>query len=125
MGVTKTSGVTAFDIGALEAVSAAAPFGPAPPSIVSPDGNVYLHWEFHRDPRYACSTYFARPYILKAKPKSAPPRVKPPREMPPTDERHGWLMPGNAEKLAINRGIYGGTGPAPVSLGYQRASHEH
>jgi hypothetical protein len=64
MGVTRTSGVTAFDIGALESVQHASPFGSPPESIVSPDGNVYLHWEFHRD-SLACSTYFARPFILK------------------------------------------------------------
>ena len=90
MGITKTSGVTAFDIGALESVEAAAPFGRAPREIVSPDGNVYLHWEFHRLPRYACSTYFARPYILKHKPTPAPPKVKPP-SLPPQEQRHGFL----------------------------------
>ena len=120
MGITKTSGVTAFDIGALEAISAAAPFGRPPPSIVSPDGNVYLHWEFHRDPRYACSTYFARPYIIKAKPQTAPPRVTPPRELPTPDEQHG-LLPGNALPPALNRR----TLPALVSLDHPRASHRN
>jgi TonB family protein len=100
MGVTKTSGVTAFDIAALESVQRASPFGAAPKEIVSPDGNVYLHWEFHRLPMYACSTYFAKPYILKVKPKSAPPKVDPPdkdwpfpgEERPPAaDERRGQL----------------------------------
>ncbi|HTV20327.1 MAG TPA: TonB C-terminal domain-containing protein [Polyangiaceae bacterium] len=78
MGVTRTSGVTAFDISALESVQRASPFGAPPPSIVSPDGNVYLHWEFHRNPLFACSTYFARPYIIKVPQKSAPPRSDPP-----------------------------------------------
>ena len=78
MGVTHTSGVTAFDISALESVQRASPFGAPPPSIVSPDGNVYLHWEFHRNPLFACSTYFARPYIIKVPQKTAPPRVDPP-----------------------------------------------
>ncbi len=66
MGVVRTSGITAFDIAALDAVDRAAPFGPAPGAIVSPDGNVYLHWEFHRDEVYACSTMGARPVILSA-----------------------------------------------------------
>ena len=94
MGVTKASGVTAFDIGALESVRKASPFGSAPSSIVSPDGNVYLHWEFHRQPQYACSTYFARPYLLKAKPKSVPPKLAPPakpyegEEQPPGRQGH-------------------------------------
>ncbi|HEU4579938.1 MAG TPA: hypothetical protein VFS67_16880 [Polyangiaceae bacterium] len=78
MGVTRTSGVTAFDIAALDSVQRASPFGAPPPSIVSPDGNVYLHWEFHRNPLLACSTYFARPFILKVPQKSAPPANEPP-----------------------------------------------
>lgn len=98
MGVTKSSGVTAFDVGALESVSKAAPYGPPPGSIVSSDGNVYLHWEFHRNRDYACSTYFARPFIIDAGPTPAPPRVEPPqkpdeRENRNPDERSGALQP--------------------------------
>jgi hypothetical protein len=97
MGVTHTSGVTAFDISALESVQRASPFGAPPASIVSPDGNVYLHWEFHRNPLLACSTYFARPYIIKVPQKTAPPRVAPPsgpfgpeeEEIPPAKQGSG------------------------------------
>lgn len=90
MGVTKTSGVTAFDIAALESVHKAQPFGTPPRAIVSPDGNVYLHWEFHRDPNNACSTYFARPFLLKLQPKTAPPEITPEEpEAPAEGERHG------------------------------------
>lgn len=100
MGVTRTSGVTAFDIGVLESVQRASPFGTPPREIVSPDGNVYLHWEFHRLPIYACSTYFARPYLLKAQPKSAPPNIPSPpieknKERPPSQQRHGILFPNS------------------------------
>ncbi len=98
MGITKTSGVTAFDIAALESVQRAQPFGTPPQAIISPDGNVYFHWEFYRDPYYACSTYFARPYMLKVKPKTAPPeppapkpRPYDPSEPPGPDERHGFF----------------------------------
>jgi len=87
MGITKSSGVTAFDVGALDSVQKASPFGAPPDVIVSPDGNVYLHWEFHRLPHYACSTYFARPYILKSAPETAPPRQGPPRMPPPRGEQ--------------------------------------
>jgi TonB family protein len=93
IGVTKTSGVTAFDVAALEAVHRAQPFGTPPTEIISPDGNVYFHWEFHRNREEACSTYFARPFILKGQPKSAPP-PSPQPETPPeseTRERHGSL----------------------------------
>jgi hypothetical protein len=95
MGVTKTSGVTAFDIAALESVQRASPFGAPPREIVSPDGNVYFHWEFWRNQYYACSTYFARPYMLKVKPQEAPPSIEPPPTRPydenesPTRDRHG------------------------------------
>lgn len=111
MGVTRTSGVTAFDIAALESVKRASPFGPPPKVIVSPDGNVYFHWEFYRNPMYACSTYFARPYILKAQPKTAPPDVTPPPAEPmdeagPRRERHGsWRdhAPATLEALGFLR----------------------
>ena len=94
MGITRTSGVTAFDIAALESVQRASPYGAPPKEIISPDGNVYFHWEFHRNPYYACSTYFARPYILKVQPKSAPPEVAPPDAPKRKDEqRHGRRAP--------------------------------
>ena len=93
MGVTKFSGITAFDIAALDSVKRAAPFGTPPHEIVSPDGKVYLHWEFHRN-QYACSTLNARPFILKAQPGTAPTEVTPPpAPSDPTEasprERHG------------------------------------
>jgi len=97
MGITKTSGVTAFDIAALESVQRAQPFGTPPREIVSPDGNVYFHWEFWRNPYYACSTYFARPYMLKVKPKEPSPTIEPPSPIRPFEDgapeqdRHGWL----------------------------------
>jgi len=101
MGIVKTSGITAFDIAALDAVQRASPFGTAPSAIVSPDGRVYLHWEFHRDD-YACSTMNARPFMLNAAPKAPPveptPPPLPPRpnEGPPPantpDTRQGMLQ---------------------------------
>ncbi|MCA9593987.1 MAG: hypothetical protein KC776_11770 [Myxococcales bacterium] len=110
MGVTRTSGVTAFDIAALESVQRGSPYGAPPREIVSPDGNVYFHWEFYRNPYYACSTYFARPYILKVKPKTAPPEVNPPKEPydpkegpPPSDQRHGKAQRPALEKHAALR----------------------
>jgi TonB family protein len=107
MGIVKTSGITAFDIAALDAVDRAQPFGPAPSAIVSGDGNVYLHWEFHRDEVYACSTMGARPYILNNAPKNneeptlpnpAPGPTSPTQErgLPRTgsnDTREGLLSP--------------------------------
>jgi hypothetical protein len=98
-----------FDVAALEAVQNAAPFGKPPAIIVSPDGNVYLHWEFYRNPVYACSTYFARPFMLKVSPETAPPRVPP--VAPPT------LGPG--ERALPSRGDLGQLDPLPVPARYE------
>lgn len=72
MGITKTSGVTMFDVGALDSVKRASPFGKPPGMIVSSDGNVYFHWEFHRRPEFACSTFYARPFLLNLPQPDAP-----------------------------------------------------
>lgn len=95
MGVTRASGSTVFDVGALESVQRASPYGTPPREIVSPDGNVYLHWEFWRDPNYACSTYFAHPYILRFKPNTAPgPSPRPTIPVDPQEqEKHGQQTP--------------------------------
>ena len=87
MGIIRTSGITAFDIAALDSVNRAQPFGPAPGAIVSPDGNVYLHWEFHRDEVFACSTMNARPFLLATPPKGTdPPPPAPGTPKPPNHE---------------------------------------
>ena len=106
MGVTKFSGITAFDIAALDSVKRAAPFGTPPREIVSPDGKVYLHWEFHRN-QYACSTLNARPFILKVQPNTAPIEVTPPpAPSDPTEtsprERHGQNSRGHDSAFAKN-----------------------
>lgn len=106
MGVVRLSGVTAFDIAALDAVDRAQPFGPAPGAIVSADGNVYLHWEFHRNRDLACSTWGARPFLLNTAPADPQTPATPPaptgpgnqgkeRGAPtlPTDSREGALPP--------------------------------
>jgi hypothetical protein len=71
MGMTKSSGITEYDLTVLADVERAAPFGKAPDIIASPDGNVYLHWEFHRDPVDACTTRNAFPKMLKEAPKKS------------------------------------------------------
>jgi TonB family protein len=90
MGITTSSGSTMFDVSALEAVQQGSPFGASPAEIVSPDGNVYVHWEFHRNRDMACSTYFARPYLIQVKPKAAP--VNPSTPPTPEPEKHGTLQ---------------------------------
>ncbi len=91
MGVLRSSGTTAFDVLVLESVLRAAPFGAAPEEIRSADGLVYLHWEFHRDPEYACSTYFARPFLL----------AKPTGDDPVLRDFAGRVLPQTKEKPSI------------------------
>jgi hypothetical protein len=94
-GVVKPSGVTAFEVAALRSVEQAAPFGKPPKSIVSSDGKIYIHWEFYRNPYYACTSRFARPFLLKHPPDlPAGPRRKLPKpvEPPSEGERYGWLL---------------------------------
>ena len=93
LGVVRGSGVTAFDVVSLSSVNRAQPFGKAPEIIVSPDGKVYLHWEFHRDRNDACSTRNAFPYLLKAAPPGPTPLAPlAPRKglgAPPKDDTPG------------------------------------
>ena len=103
LGIVKASGVTAFDIAALDAVDRSAPFGKAPQEIISPDGLAYLHWEFHRD-EMRCSNVNAYPYLLKGgapaplDPKAPPPPPnKPPEGSPklPSGSTMGALKSPN------------------------------
>jgi hypothetical protein len=74
VGVVKPSGLTAFDVLAVDSVMQAGPYGEAPAEIRSTDGNVYVHWEFGRDPTFGCSTVHVRPFLLTID----PPAVKTP-----------------------------------------------
>jgi TonB family protein len=97
MGVVKTSGITAFDVAALDSVQRASPFGPPPAAIVSPDGRVYLHWEFHREEAIACSTINAAPFMLNV-PAAAPaidPNPGPQVPGPPPSNERGAPPPAN------------------------------
>lgn len=91
LGVTRASGSTAFDVVAVNSISRASPFGSAPDAIVSPDGNVYLHWEFHRDPVDACTTRNARPYIVNTPPRPSTPGA--PRKTPSSPPSDGSPAP--------------------------------
>lgn len=98
LGVVKTSGITAFDVAALDSVNRAQPFGPAPSAIVSADGNVYLHWEFHRDEVFACSTMHARPFMLNTPAKPTPTEPEPPSPAPKAPQERG-APPVNVREL--------------------------
>ena len=77
MGVIRSSGNNAFDSAVLYVVKRAAPYGTPPQEIVSPDGNVYVHWAFHRNSE-ACSPFNARPFLLKAQATARPGSFTPP-----------------------------------------------
>ena len=73
-----------------------APFGKAPTAIVSPDGLVYLHWEFHRD-EMRCSNLNAYPYVLKeggtpVKPEPKDPPKPPVKPNPEDGKTYGSLL---------------------------------
>jgi hypothetical protein len=101
-GIVKASGVTAFDVAALSSIHSAAPYGQAPEMIVSPDGKVYVHWEFYRDPYYACTSKFARPYLIKGGGKKDGEEPTPPSSPPSqtSEARHyggGPLRPSRKQ----------------------------
>lgn len=64
-GLIKSSGNANFDAAVLASMASALPVVPVPPAAASSDGRVYIHWELHRNPDMACSTWFAYPYKLK------------------------------------------------------------
>jgi hypothetical protein len=102
MGVVRTSGITAFDIAALDSVQRASPFGKPPKAIVSPDGNVYFHWEFHRDPVFACSTINARPFLINSPPPTEPTEPKGPTPpFPGGDPREQQAPPAGSRQGAL------------------------
>jgi len=66
--IVKPSGILPYDVAALDTVFSASPYPPSPRAIRSADGNVYLHWRFHRDQRQ-CGTFGVDPFILTTPPK--------------------------------------------------------
>lgn len=56
VNMVQSSGRVEFDSEAISISKMVAPHPPAPPSVVSPDGDVYLHWNFWRDQRQ-CGTF--------------------------------------------------------------------
>ncbi len=99
-GIVRASGVTAFDVAAISSVHSAGPYGKAPDVIVSPDGKVYVHWEFYRDPYYACTSKFARPYILKNAPKKTDEKPGPRKPEPRSKERTAKKEPAKKKRTA-------------------------
>jgi hypothetical protein len=67
--MVKSSGLTVYDSAAIDVVYSAAPYPAPPPTILSGDGKVYLHWTFHRNEE-ACGTAGVDTFILNNGPKN-------------------------------------------------------
>ena len=72
----KSSASPEFDAAVPDTVDKAAPFEAAPAVMVSYDGDVHVHWEFHRNHTDACTTRNAFPVLLKD-PAAAPAKASP------------------------------------------------
>jgi TonB family protein len=69
VAMVKSSGMTVYDSAAIDVVYSAAPYPTPPPTILSGDGKVYLHWTFHRNEE-ACGTAGVDTFILNNGPHS-------------------------------------------------------
>ena len=109
--VVHPSGLITFDVAALDAVLSSAPFSRTPRAIRSKDGDVYMHWRFHRDQRQ-CGTFGVSPYILNKAAKG------------PVDASHQALpRPENTEASRTMRRL---NRPQPLSGDHgNHGNHEH
>lgn len=99
-GIMKGSGSTAFDLIVVKTIDAAGPYGKAPDAVVSPDGKVYLHWEFHRNHFDACSTRNAFPIMRAATAvRATPPTGAPPKAPPKSSDERPGAAPGPLRPL--------------------------
>lgn len=64
-GIVRSSGQAQFDGEALLMVRNLGPHRPPPPGLLSHDGNLYVHWQFHRDQRM-CGTFGASVRIIRS-----------------------------------------------------------
>jgi len=75
VAVVRSSGLTIYDSAAIDVVYSAAPYPTPPPTILSGNGKVYIHWTFHRNEE-ACGTAGVDYFILNNGPK-APEKTAP------------------------------------------------
>ncbi|HJX52668.1 MAG TPA: TonB family protein [Polyangia bacterium] len=69
VAVVRSSGLTIYDSAAIDVVYSAAPYPTPPPTILSGNGKVYIHWTFHRNEE-ACGTAGVDYFILNNGPKT-------------------------------------------------------
>ncbi|TVQ99328.1 MAG: hypothetical protein EA398_12445 [Deltaproteobacteria bacterium] len=65
VNVIRTSGQLTFDAQAIRIVQTIGPHRSPPQAMVSPDGNAWIHWRFHRDQRQ-CGTFGVDVRLLAA-----------------------------------------------------------
>lgn len=82
--VIRTSGLSMFDVAAVDVVYSGGPYPEPPREIRSKNGKIYLHWSFARDERQ-CATFGAEPFIL---------------DNPPAGSDRGAFTANPAPKLA-------------------------
>jgi TonB family protein len=63
VALVRASGVTSYDMAAIDTVYAAAPYPTPPAAILSGNRKVYIHWTFHRNEE-ACGTPGVEYFIL-------------------------------------------------------------
>ena len=63
VNIVRSSGQMRFDAQAVAIAHGIGPHPEAPPELVSPDGRVYVHWNFWRDQRQ-CGTFGASVFIV-------------------------------------------------------------
>jgi len=78
--VVQSSGDLAYDVAAIDAVYAGAPYPPPPDIIKSYNGKVYMRWGFYRN-ESQCGVWNAEPYIIPA-PKVPVKKTLAPKELP-------------------------------------------
>jgi TonB family protein len=76
VAMVRSSGLTTYDSAAIDVVYSAAPYPTPPPTILSGNGKVYIHWTFHRNEE-ACGTAGVDYFILNNGPKT-PEKTAPP-----------------------------------------------
>lgn len=63
VNIVKSSGQTMYDAEAVVIAQTIGPHGEAPREVISPNGKVYIHWNFWRDSRQ-CGTFGASVFIV-------------------------------------------------------------
>jgi TonB family protein len=122
--VIRTSGLSMFDVAAVDVIHSSGPYPEPPREIHSANGKVYLHWAFHRDERQ-CATFGADPFILnnpgqptdhnQALSVAKAPRIPGQKTPPPRPLSRSQVPTGQSAESPIEESL-GGAKPPAVDL---------